>query len=82
MEGRAGAESAADDPPPPLISKSIPRNEIAHPERMPRMSVHRLTEFISRIVSAIWRRHLDDADFDPESILAEMDSKKRDRISN
>lgn len=46
------------------------------------MSVHRLTEFISRIVSAIWRRHLDDADFDPESILAEMDSKKRDRISN
>lgn len=45
------------------------------------MSVHRLIEFISRVLSAIWRKHLDDADSDPESILAEINSKKRDRIS-
>lgn len=48
---------------------------------VPRMSVHRLIEFISRVLSAIWRKHLDDADSDPESILAEINSKKRDRIS-
>ena len=44
------------------------------------MSLHRLIAFISRTFSAIWRRHLDDPDFDPEKILAEIDSKKKDDI--
>lgn len=41
------------------------------------MPVHRLLEFISRIVAAVWLRYLDDAGFDPEAILIEIDSKRR-----
>jgi hypothetical protein len=82
MEGHAGAGPRRTVR--PRHSHPVGRlSEAASVRReVPRMSVHGLLELISRILSTVWLWHLDDAGFDPEAILIEIDSKRRDRISS